>query len=197
MKTIKIIICVVFIVLLTSMSRSKNPVIYVVGINHPLKSDIELVKNNLKTFYRCDVFILKTINIPKSIKVNGTDKYQSVKIVEYLNDRYQNIDGKVIGVTNVDICTDRVLNGKVNKNWGIFGLSILGKQSSIVSTKRLKFNHNNRLKKVSVHEVGHSLGIPHCESNYPCLMKDAKGKGSKVDKELLWMCDDCKNKIKH
>jgi archaemetzincin len=58
-------------------------------------------------------------------------------------------------------------------------------------------NHSDDMVKVVIHEIGHTLGIPHCETNIKCLMNDAKGKGSQVKNELLWICNDCRKKIKY
>ncbi len=200
MKNIlKIITMLVAILTLTSYFNNKNisKKISIVVIGDFPKKDVLYVQKKLILFYKCEVAILPKIGIPTQYKIKGINKYHSINIVKFLNKKFDNINGKVIGLTNVDICTDRELNGKINKNWGILGLSLLGKKSCIVSNKRMKSNHYNKLEKVSIHEIGHSLGIPHCETNYDCLMNDAKGKGSKVDKVKLWICDDCKNKIKY
>ena len=176
-------------------SHSKEISIVVIG-EFP-KKDVEFVQNKLKKFYNCKVNILPKMDIPVSCKVKGLQKYSSVKIVKLLNLKFSNVEGKVVALTQVDICTDRQLNGKIFKNWGVIGLSLLGTKSCVVSNKRMKTNYYGKLEKVSIHEIGHSLGVPHCESNSKCLMNDAKGEGSKIDKELLWICDDCKNKIKY
>jgi len=176
-------------------SHSKEISIVVIG-EFP-KKYVEFVQKKLKKFYNCKVNILPKMDIPVSCKINGLQRYSSVKIVKLLNSKFDNVEGKVVALTQVDICTDRKLNGKINKNWGVIGLSLLGTKSCVVSNKRMKTNYYGKLEKVSIHEIGHSLGIPHCESHSKCLMNDAKGKGSKIDKELLWMCNDCKRKIKY
>jgi archaemetzincin len=67
----------------------------------------------------------------------------------------------------------------------------------VVSVKRLGKNHSDEMVKIVIHEIGHTLGIPHCRTNIKCLMNDAKGKGSQVKNELLWICNDCRKKIKY
>lgn len=194
----------IFVVLLTLVIstsyiglKPQSKEISIVVIGEFPKKDVEFVQNKLKKFYNCKVNILPKMDIPVSCKVKGLQKYSSVKIVKLLNSKFKNVEGKVVALTQVDICTDRKLNGKTFKNWGVIGLSLLGTKSCIVSNKRMKTNYYGKLEKVSIHEIGHSLGIPHCETHSKCLMNDAKGKGSKIDKELLWMCDDCKHKIKY
>ena len=56
-------------------------------------------------------------------------------------------------------------------------------------------NHQDRLSKVTIHEVGHTLGLSHCDLDPKCLMNDAKGKASKVDSEDKVMCEQCRLKI--
>lgn len=194
-------ILVVLLVLLISTSyvglTPKTKEISIVVIGDFPKNDVEFVQKKLNKFYNCKVNILPNIKIPVNCKIKGLQKYSSVKIVKLLNSKFDNISGKVVGLTQIDICTDRKLNGKAFKNWGVIGLSLLGTKSCVVSNRRMKSNYYDKLEKVSIHEIGHSLGIPHCKTNGQCLMNDAKGKGSKIDKELLWMCDNCKNKINY
>ena len=173
--------------------QSKEISIVVIG-EFP-KKDVVFVQNKLKKFYNCKVNILPKIDIPVNCKVKGLQKYSSVKIVKLLNSKFDTVEGKVVALTQVDICTDRKLNGKIFKNWGVIGLSLLGTKSCVVSNKRMETNYYGKLEKVSIHEIGHSLGIPHCESNSRCLMNDAKGKASKVDSEDKVMCEQCRLKI--
>jgi archaemetzincin len=158
--------------------------------------DVELVKSELIKFYNAEVVILPKTNLLTKTKVVGLDKYNANKILNNINRLYLDKTHKVLMLTNVDICTDRELNGVVYKNWGIFGLGQLNKKPCVVSTHRFKTNYKDKLIKVSIHEIGHTLNIPHCNSN-KCIMNDAKGKGSNVDKELLDMCNLCKSKIRY
>ena len=50
-----------------------------------------------------------------------------------------------------------------------------------------------RLAKVAVHEIGHTLGLPHCP-NAGCLMEDAAGKAATTDGEYD-LCADCRAKL--
>jgi archaemetzincin len=174
-----------------------KPTIYLVPMGSISNGDIELSSKELNKFYSFNVVILNRIDVPNSTKVNGMKKYNANKILEYLNSKYSKYNGKVLALTDVDICTDRELNGKLYHNWGIFGLGSMNGKPCVVSVKRLGKNHSDDMVKVVIHEIGHTLGIPHCETNIKCLMNDAKGKGSQVKNELLWICNDCRKKIKY
>ena len=54
-----------------------------------------------------------------------------------------------------------------------------------------------RIVKVCIHELGHNLGLPHCKADDKCLMNDANGTISQVDKECMYFCDSCKKKIRN
>ena len=47
-----------------------------------------------------------------------------------------------------------------------------------------------RLAKVAVHEIEHTLGLPHCPTR-GCLMEDAEGKVVTVDRERNF-CAHCR-----
>ena len=158
--------------------------------------DVELVKNELIKFYDAEVTILPKTDLLIETKVDGSNKFNANKILQNIDKLFLNTKHKVLILTNVDISTNRELNGVVYNNWGIFGLARLNSKPCVVSTHRFKTNYKEKLIKVSIHEIGHTLGIPHCH-NEKCIMTDAKGKGSTVDHMSLWMCNHCKNKIKY
>jgi archaemetzincin len=159
------------------------------------KNDVDLVSNELTKFYDANVILLPKIDLIKNSKVSGINKYDAIKILNTIEEKYPNTQHKVLLLTNYNICTDRTLNGVTHKNWGIFGMAKLNKKPCVVSTHRMGKNHKDRLIKVSIHETGHTLGVPHCK-NTKCVMTDAKGKGSTVDNATIWMCEGCKSKIK-
>ena len=80
------------------------------------------------------------------------------------------------------------------------GLAFCPGKSCVVSPFRTFRGANSekhkkeRLKKVFFHEFGHTLGLPHCENEKSCLMRDAGGKVSTVD-ETLDFCLECKTQI--
>jgi archaemetzincin len=160
------------------------------------KSDVDLVLNEITKFYGANVILLPKIDLIKDSKVSGINKYYAIKILNTIEEKYPNTQHKVLLLTNYNICMDRTLNGVTHKNWGIFGMAKLGKKPCVVSTHNMGKNYKERLIKVSIHETGHSLGVPHCK-NTKCVMTDAKGKGSTVDNATIWMCKECKSKINY
>jgi archaemetzincin len=160
------------------------------------KSDVDLVSYEITKFYDANIVLLPKIDLIKDSKVSGINKYDAIKILNTIEEKYPNTQHKVLLLTNYNICTDRTLNGVTHKNWGIFGMAKIGKKPCVVSTHNMGKNYKDRLIKVSIHETGHSLGVPHCK-NTKCVMTDAKGKGSTVDNTTIWMCEGCKSKINY
>jgi archaemetzincin len=100
---------------------------------------------------------------------------------------------KVMGVTEAQISTTK---GDII-DWGIAGLGRLGGQSCVVSSFIYKKHSKSkkvllrRLGDLAVHELGHTLGFPHCEVK-GCVMADAKGKAIKsADNSSGQYCAQC------
>lgn len=186
------------IVIKPTVVKSIKPTqtIFVVPMGNTNKSDVNYIVNELKQFYKCEVKVLPKVKTPVNAKVEGLKKYRALDILDFLSVKYKKNNGKVLALTDVDICTDRELNGNVYKNWGVFGLGRLNEKPCVISTYRFKTNYYDRLSKVTIHEIGHTLGLNHCDNDKNCLMSDAKGKGGQVDSEKKWMCSKCRKKIK-
>lgn len=110
-----------------------------------------------------------------------------------------------IGFTMADIYTaDKDESGQVRRpasryaNWGIFGLGETPGRCCVISIARLRAGEaallRERAIKVSLHEVGHTMGLPHCP-NTACLMTGAAGKLSTVDRTERKLCAGCRAKL--
>lgn len=175
-------------------SIDKKKTIYIVPLDNVKQTDVVLSSKELKSFYNYDVVVLNRDVTPSQYR-NPSGKYNAGKILKFLGEKYQHLDGKIVGITNVNISTKRTINNVTYNDWSILGLGAINGQSCIISTKNMITNHQDRLSKVTIHEVGHTLGLSHCDFDPKCLMNDAKGKASKVDSEDKVMCEQCRLKI--
>jgi archaemetzincin len=173
--------------------EKENLIINITTMGEVDNYTVELVKSEAEKFYNAKIIILPRTKLLTECKIKNTEKYSGGLLLDSVNQIYNKEKHKVLLLTNYDICVDRNLNGKIHKNWSVLGLAYLNKKPAIVSTYRIK--NKDRLIKVSIHEIGHTLGITHCD-NTECVMVDAKGKAINIDKAKLWMCDKCKSKIK-
>jgi len=97
--------------------------------------------------------------------------------------------GKVLGVASVDLFVPGMTF--------VFGLSVLGGRSGVVSTARLKGDKGKlrlRLVKEVLHEIGHLFGLRHCE-NEKCVMWFSDSI-AEVDKKKAGLCAECRKKLK-
>lgn len=160
----------------------------------------------IRDFYKVKTVILPEIELPKSafIQVKSA-RYRADSIIRIQNSVKQDTIDYILGLTQRDISTSKKDQaGKIKapkykyEDWGIMGLAYCPGKSCIVSSFRLQHKnpviHLNRLKKVTVHELGHNLGLPHCP-NKKCVMTDAVESIATIDNAKLELCEACQLKI--
>ncbi len=150
------------------------------------------IKSRLEKIYFASVTLLPTRALPKEAFYSPRSRYRADHLLTVLA-KTPKFD-KVIGVTLVDISTTK----PPYQDWGVFGLGQLGQKSCVVSDFRLHkkgaISSTERLCRVAVHEVGHTLGLNHCPTP-KCTMSDAKGAIKTVDEETGF-CVLCRKRVK-
>jgi archaemetzincin len=198
-STLQYITVLVIAFLVVFYDSSKD--IYLTSMGDVSDSDVLKVKEIIESnFEDYNVTILPDIDLISDSKVEGLNRYHTKKIFATFENIFSEKDGRVIVLTNVDICTDIKKSGK---NWGVFGASQMFGKFNIVSTHRMKRNVNDLLKKTVVHELGHSFGLPHCTSEDKCLMNSKKRDGEPIENSSAiyhindYFCESCVNKLKY
>ena len=146
------------------------------------------------------VTIEKRGALPKEAESSEKGRYRAEKLLDWLAKRDLAKGGKIMGVTDIDIVTEK--NGILN--WGVLGLGAIDGRMAVISTYRMKRKWEkgggasetlvrSRLWKISLHELGHTLGLPHCP-NKGCIMEDAQGTVKTVDDETA-LCADCSKRF--
>ena len=164
---------IVFIILSSVISCRKLPPSNRVFVIQPftgmpssqITSIYEMLKKiNPKTFIR------EAIPIPESAFYSPRNRYRADSIINYLK-HCASTDTVFIGLTNKDISISK----RSVKDWGVMGLGFEPGNACIVSTYRLSGNNLlNQLNKLTLHELGHTQGLPHCNIK-ECFMRDAEG----------------------
>jgi len=127
------------------------------------------VVQELKKIYP-HVVLLQPINLPASAYYPQHGRYRADSLIRFLNARTAK-NHVTIGLTNKDISTTK---NNIN-DWGVIGLGYCPGKACIASTYRLsKTATKTQLFKVSIHELGHTEGLPHCPEK-TCFMRDAEG----------------------
>jgi archaemetzincin len=170
----------------------EKPLIHIVPLGDINEKYPELVKSYIQDFYGFECVIDSRIPLTKDILAASGIRYEASKILKKYNS-----NKNVLLLTDVDIAHFNQV--KNIKEYGIIGLGFRPGKTCVVSTFRIKNAGQekllDRLKKVSIHEVGHNLGLDHCNYDIECLMNDVRGTVKQIDRERVWLCDNCRKII--
>lgn len=167
---------------------------------------IDTLSKAISEFYSINVVVLPAIDMPKSAFINiKSPRYRADSIIRIQSRNRPDSLDFIVGLTDKDISiTKKEVDGSIKKpewrynDFGVMGLAYCPGKSAIISSFRLKTNdsklHFTRLKKVTIHEFGHNLGLPHCPNTH-CVMTSANEKISTIDTEKMELCTDCKAKL--
>lgn len=167
---------------------------------------IDTIAESIEKTYDFKIVILPSIPLPQeAFTPNKGGRHRADSLIKFQKNTIPDSVDIIVGLTNKDISfTKRDKKGNIlqpeNKylDWGIFGLGYRPGDSCIISTKRIHHPQQkiflDRMKKVTMHEIGHNLNLPHCPSEY-CVMQDAAETIQTIDKVHLKLCDDCFQRV--
>lgn len=161
------------------------------GIPDAALADVETA---LRAYFPFRLELLPTAPLPDDAYYPPRKRYRAERLLDYLERRTSDDARVVIGLTDADISTTK---GDVY-DWGILGLATLSGRQCVISRYRARrgardeVHVRQRLAKTVVHEVGHTIGLPHCP-NYGCIMEDGKGSVLTTDHERD-VCAECRAK---
>ena len=150
----------------------------------------------LRSVYDCNV----TVHDPRAVPDGSLDESREQYRAEEFIDLAKRVGTgeKNIAITPRDLFYHR-------RNY-VFGLAYLGGSGSVISTYRLHTSSDggfsqrsaedifsNRVQKEVVHEVGHTLGLEHCD-NKRCVMNFSPTV-SEVDKKEVNLCGSCQRDV--
>lgn len=124
--------------------------------------------------------------MPKMAYYKPRDRYRADSIIHWLN-RRAGKDEVIIGITAQDISATK----DSHEDWGVMGLGYCPGKACVVSSYRVR--NKNNFYKVIIHEMGHNMGLPHCNVKL-CFMRDAEGHDT-TDEETDF-CEKCKGVLK-
>jgi archaemetzincin len=167
---------------------------------------IDSISAAIKNVYGYNTIVLGAIDYPKNSFINvKSPRHRADSIIKFLKIELPKDANYILGVCEKDISTTKKdAKGNALKpsskyyDWGIFGLGYRPGISCVVSSFRTeKFSPKfyERMQKISVHEIGHNLGLPHCNYSKFCVMNDAAETIKTVDRVNLSLCENCKKKL--
>ena len=173
------------------ITYNQRAIVHIVPLGDVKQKYLNHVKESISKFYpNIKCVIDKPVKLTDDILAKSGTRYEASKILAKYNSKRN-----VILITEKDIAH---FNRERNiKEYGIIGLGLRPGKVCVVSTFRIKRSSKflSRLQKVSIHEIGHNLNIPHCENSRDCLMHAAEGSVRQIDREKIWICGECRNKV--
>ncbi|MCA9695516.1 MAG: hypothetical protein KC636_38415, partial [Myxococcales bacterium] len=153
-----------------------------------------IVREALATTYGVELRTGPLRPLPEDAFYEPRKRYRAEKLLDHLDTWLPADCDRIVGITRKDISTTK---GE-HEDWGILGLGRVPGKSCVVSSFRVrkklkKVPADERLARVAIHELGHTLGLPHCPT-LGCLMEDAQGTVVTIDRETH-LCDRCLKRI--
>jgi archaemetzincin len=158
--------------------------------------DVQRIGDWLRAAYGLPISVLPAVALPQSAYYPPRRRYRAERLLDHLVTRLPPAGTKILGLTRVDISTTR----GTHSDWGVLGLARIGGSAGVVSayrcgTRAASQQHaSERFRKVAVHELGHCLGLPHCQTLH-CLMRDAEGRVATID-DSDGLCGSCRSKLR-
>ena len=138
--------------------------IYILHLGEIDSEILNAIKTELTIIFQVPAKILATTTNPAYAFEPKRSQYYSTKILKEINCQLPGDGMKILGITEVDLCTP-VLTF-------VFGEAHLAGTAAVISLARLRQEHYqlpankttliNRAIKEAIHELGHTFGLVHC-----------------------------------
>jgi archaemetzincin len=179
-------------------SAGPRPPVYVVRLGAVPDAHVAEARAALAAEYGTEVTELPPAALPRSAYRARRKRYRADDLLLFLPrllPANAPANARVLGLTAVDISTTK----GAHRDWGIFGMAEISGRAGVVSTFRLRRGAGGRLafrlRSTAIHEVGHALGLPHCQEPR-CVMLDAEGSIRNTDTGTGHLGPGCRRRLR-
>lgn len=184
--------------------------INIIPVDNIDNSVLDFIQNSLKRIFKTKIYILDRIDIPENSFVKNRKQHNAAIISNYITEK---LSLKYIQDINLAILNTDIFVPSLNF---VFGIATDFPKICLISILRLNplfytffsLNHKgqdlieeltdkerkvfkDRILKEAVHEIGHTLGLNHCNS-YKCVMYFSDTLID-TDKKSYNFCSSCLN----
>lgn len=158
------------------------------------EDQITAVSEALFETYGVEIRVLPATDHPRSAWYEPRHRWRAERLLDFLEPRLPADCDRILGMTTRDISTTK---GE-HEDWGILGLANMPGAAAVISFYRCRRRVHDvdpleRLRRVAIHEIGHTFGLPHC-ATYGCFLEDAGGTVETIDRETF-LCDRCRERL--
>ena len=158
------------------------------------EEQVEAVCEALTEMYGVETVVLEAVELPESAYYEPRRRWRAERLLDFLEPRLPEGCDRILGMTTRDISTTK---GE-HEDWGILGQARIDAPPSVISFFRCRRRVGDvpaieRLRRVAIHEVGHSMGLFPCPT-YGCYLEDAQGTVDTIDREEF-LCPICRERL--
>lgn len=186
---------------------NQNKIIALQPLDDYNTKQLDFISKEIEKFYNVTVIILKSVDLPETFRLAKEAKlYSADSILDMLSTKLDDEVIEIVGLTHKDIYILKKEKNKTNNPLfdnsvqPIFGLADFTGNCAVItdamfkSTDAIVFQH--RLRTSVIHEIGHNIGLDHCQYKQRCIMSGQNGRLSALDKSERDYCAACRKKLK-
>lgn len=179
-----------------SRSPETTPIVAIQPLGGVDPTLVHAVAERIEHTFAVDAIVLPVKPLPEAAFYRPRMRFRGERVIDWLEAAKPPQVSAILGLMSRDLS---VTKGHVY-DWGVMGVASPARAIGLVSTHRLGRHRASaslvtlRACQVAVHELGHSLGLPHCRAPR-CIMNDAQGGIAPVDRSSGKFCPSCRSKL--
>lgn len=156
----------------------------------------ELIAKDVENQFAVPVFVKDGFLDVSDFYDASRRQYDGNKLLHLIDNEYASENRKTVGIFNIDLFIPILTY--------IFGQAYLNGRAGIASVYRLQNERYgmkpdqklliDRLRKIVIHELGHTFGLVHCH-NPNCVMRSSTYVED-IDQKGFSLCHSCNDKLK-